>query len=242
MVEPLNPQEFFHSFEVFGHVRPMAGTYHIVDLSLEHTEHILEHAAVHHVHHFHDESWLRFMGQTLLFCMAQPDLPLLGYASSNGISLMYKNLVEMQDHAQRMFAITSHAASFLSCRLGVPVRFQGRLLEFPNVKVLCAYFLWKQVVHRRIMMHSMILAHLLEQGKTVQEAQEIYMEAKDEKSRLAMCAQYLKVDRVPAWQLNGLLSYWSRLEDRLHLTLNQQLPGGADFLSFLMDALGRTVE
>lgn len=242
MVEPLNPQEFFYSFEVFSHIHPMAGTYHIVELSLKHTEHILEHAAVHHIQHFHDDAWLRMMGQTLLFCMAHPDVPLLGYASSNGISLMYKHLDVIDDYAHRMFAITSHAASFLSCRLNLPVRFQGKLLEFPNIKVLCAYLLWKQVVHRRIMMHSMILAHLLAQGKTVEEARATYMEAKDEKTRLAMCAQYLKVDKIPAWQLNGLLSYWSPVEDRLQLTLNQNLPSGSDFLSFLTDALGHTIE
>lgn len=242
MVEPLNPRDFFHSFEVFGHVRPMAGTYHIVDLSLEHTETILEHAAVHQIQHFHDDAWLRLMGQTLLFCMAQPNLPLFGYASSNGISLMYKHLGEVDDHAQQMFAITSHAASFMSCRLNVPVRFQGKLLEFPNVRVLCAYYLWKQVMHRRMMIHSMILAHHLEQGKTVEEAQAAYLGAKDEKSRLSMCAQYLKSDRVFPWKINGLLSYWTRVEDRLQLALHQNLPSGPDFLSFLMDALGRTVE
>ena len=92
------------------------------------------------------------------------------------------------------------------------------------------------------MMHSMILAHFLAQGKSVEEAQAAYLGAKDEKSRLAICAQYLKQDKVPAWQINGLLSYWSSVEDRLYLTLNQNLPNGPDFLSFLMDALGRTVE
>lgn len=242
MVEPLDPQEFFHSFEVFSHVRPMAGTYHIVDLKLERTGQILEHASVHHIQHFHDEAWLRIMGQTLMFCMSQPDLPLLGYASSNGISLMYKYLGETGDHAQKLFAITSHAASFLSCRLTVPVQFQGKLLEFPNVKVLCAYYLWKQVTHRRLMLHSMMLAHLLEQGKSVAEAQQIYLGIPDEKSKMAMCAEYLKVEKIPRWRINGLLSYWTRVEDRLHLTINQQLPGGADFLSFLMDALGRNAE
>jgi hypothetical protein len=242
MVEPLNPQDFFHSFEVFGHVRPMAGTYHIVDLTLERTENILEQAARHHIRHFHDAAWLHVMGQDLIFCMSQPGMPLFGFSSSNSITLLYKHLAEEDEHAQRLFSITSHAASFLSSHLSLPVKFQGRLLEFPSVKVLCAFFLWKQVLHRRIMIHSMCLAQQLAQGKSFEEAQAAYLEAPDEKARLAMCAQYLQVDRVPTWQLNGLIGYWSRQEDRLHLTLHQDLPSGPDFLAFLMDAFGRSGE
>jgi len=242
MVEPLNPQDFFHSFEVFGHVRPMAGTYHIVDLTLERTENILEHASGHHIRHFHDAAWLHVMGQDLIFCMSKPSLPLFGFASSNSISLLYKHLAEEDGHAQRLFSITSHAASFLSTHLSVPVQFQGRLLEFPSVKVLCAFYLWKQVQHRRIMIHSMCLAHLLQQGKSFEEAQETYLAAPDEKARLTMCAQHLGVDKVPTWQLNGLIGYWARQEDRLRLTLHQDLPAGPDFLAFLMDAFGRSGE
>ncbi|PKN60320.1 MAG: hypothetical protein CVU53_03710 [Deltaproteobacteria bacterium HGW-Deltaproteobacteria-11] len=242
MVEPLNPQDFFHSFEVFGHVRPMAGTYHIVDLTLEKTENILENAQKHHIQYFHDAAWLHVMGQNLIFCMSQPSLPLFGFSGSNSIALLYKHLAEEDDHAQRLFSITSHAASFLSTHLSVPVKFQGKLLEFPSVKVLCAFFLWKQVVHRRIMIHSMCLAHLMAQGKSPVEAQEAYLAAPDEKARLSMCAQYLELDRVPSWQLNGLIGFWASQEDRLHLTMHQDLPSGPDFLAFLMDAFGRSGE
>jgi len=220
----------------------MAGTYHIVDLTLERTENILENASGHHIHYFHDAAWLHVMGQDLIFCMSQTGMPLFGFSGSNSISLMYKHLAEEDEHAQRLFSITSHAASFLSSHLSLPVKFQGRLLEFPSVKVLCAFFLWKQVMHRRIMIHSMCLAHQLAQGKSPEEAQAAYLEAPDEKSRLAMCAQHLQVEKVPSWQLNGLIGYWSRQEDRLHLTLHQDLPSGPDFLAFLMDAFGRSGE
>ncbi len=242
MVEPLNPQEFFHSFEVFNSVRPMAGTYHIVDLTLEKTETILENVSRHAINHFHDASWLHIMGQGMIFCMSQKDYPTFGFSGANSIALLFKNLAEEDLHSQRLFSVTSHATSFLSNYLATPVKFQGRLLEFPSIKVLCAYFLWKQVVHRKIMIHSLCLAALLEEGLSPEMAQKSFFELEDEKARLALCGKHLGVDKLPPWQTNGLISFWSNNKEELRLTVHQELPSGPDFLAFLMDAFGHTGE
>jgi hypothetical protein len=240
MSETSNPEELFLSFEIYGQVKPMVGTYHVVELRLEDSVELLESKHNKPFQFFHDREWLKSMGYSMLFNMIHDPYPIFGFAGINTISTLYKTVSFERLGTEVVSMAASNAASFLGAHLSIPIKFSGKLLEFPDSKILSAYFVWKQKMNRKLLIQSLTLTGLLSQGESIESASEKVMNTMDEKAKLKFIAEYLKFEKVPGWQLNGLSSYWSKDENKIRLKLHQELPIGTDFLNFLMDIFGRT--
>ena len=235
MTEQIVPEDLFSSFEVFGLVRPMAGTFHVVDLQIQNSSSILEHTSKKGINHFHDPIWLRDMGMTMLYSMAQSPRPIFGFATATSITILYKILPAKHTGTDLISGAVSNISSFLGTRIDTAVRFSGTLLEFPNPKILTAFFLWKQNTNRSLMIESLSLEALISNGGSVKDAKDTLDALGDKEAKLSLIADYLETDEVPNCHTNGIASYWVPKEEGIRLTLHQNLPSGPDFLTFMID-------
>jgi hypothetical protein len=235
MVESINPEDVFSAFEVFGLVKPMAGTFHVVDLQIEDSASILERNTCKTFTHFHDAGWLKEVGMTLLYAMSQSPQPIFGFASANCITILYKVLPAKYSGTKLISTTISDVSSFLGNKIGTVVKYNGTLLEFPNPKILTTYFLWKQNINRRIMIESLSLEALISKGISVKEAQETLLALGDTDTKLSLISDFLNKDPLPSWHTNGVAAYWAHKDEGIRLTLHQNLPSGPDFLTFMID-------
>jgi hypothetical protein len=47
-------------------------------------------------------------------------------------------------------------------------------------------------------------------------------------------------DKLMGWHTNGVLGYWSLKNDSYFLSIHDNLPTGPNFLTLMMDLIGRT--
>ncbi|MBU1536602.1 hypothetical protein KKF84_14850, partial [Myxococcota bacterium] len=185
--------------------------------------------------HFHDQGWLKHMGMTLLYTMTQAPQPIFGFATATGITILYKVLPEKYSGTSLITSATSASSSFLGTRVDTALRFSGTLLEFPNPKILTAFFLWKQNQNKSLMVQSLALDALISQGHSVQKAQETMHALGSAAAKLDLISEFLGEDPLPQWRTNGVAAYWVPREEGIRLTLHQELPAGPDFLTFMID-------
>ncbi|MBN2724509.1 MAG: hypothetical protein JXR95_10600 [Deltaproteobacteria bacterium] len=229
-----DPDTLFSSFNVYNQIRPMMGTYHVIDLQLENTSAILEGTRISSIRHFHDAEWMKIMGKSLIYSCSRDPGALFGMAGSYHFSLVYSLPVTKLEGTDLLAGVTSSISSFISGHTGSPVKLSGKVLEFPDPKIMSAFFLWKQNQNRDITVQSMILEILMNNGKTFEEARETLITLGDTKSKLSVISEQYD-GSIPEWIINGLCAYWKMKGDSVVMSLNQNIPSGPDFLSFMME-------
>ncbi|MDA3862534.1 MAG: hypothetical protein PF689_01555 [Deltaproteobacteria bacterium] len=227
-----DPQKLFDNFSVFKLIKPMAGTFHVVELSLEDTSRILDKSDS--FSNFHDQNWLKIMGYTLLYSMNQKPRPFFGYCGTDFLTLIYKINPELNQPTELISNLSSLASSFLGLQINNTVNFSGNLLEFPDPKILTAYLLWKQNNNRNLLIQSMALYTLISQGKSSEDAKQTIIALGDNQTKLSMISDHNQT-KIPNWHLNGICSFWDKSNDKIQLAVHENLPSGPDFLNFLIE-------
>ncbi|MBU1219884.1 hypothetical protein KKF34_18695 [Myxococcota bacterium] len=234
MTQQTDPEILFSSFNVYNQIRPMLGTYHVIDIQIDNSAQVLENIQLKDVNHFHDSVWLKTMGLCLAYTCNQTQA-LFGLAGSYNMLLVYSLPATQREGTGLLATCASAATSFLSSHTGTPARFSGKVMEFPEPKIMAAYFLWKQNENRNVIIQSIVLEALMSRGNTFEQAREMLMALSDLKSKLSLVSDFLQVEKIPQWLLNGICTYWKIDNNELKLSLNQTVPDGPDFLSYMVE-------
>lgn len=234
MTQQTDPEILFSSFNVYNQIRPMLGTYHVIDLQIDNSTQVLESVRLKNVSHFHDSEWLKTMGLCLAYTCSQTQA-LFGLAGSYNLLMVFSLPATHREGTSLLSTCASAATSFLSSHAGTPARFSGKVLEFPEPKIMAAYFLWKQNENRNVVLQSIVLEALMSRGNSFEQAREMLVALSDTKSKLSLVTDFLNVDKIPHWLTNGITAYWKIENDELRLSINQTVPDGPDFLSYMVE-------
>lgn len=201
-----------------------------------------------------DSEFLKVMYQTVKHLMTDTGFKILyGYTQSDEISLLFDVNDNTFNRKERKInsVLAGEASGYLSWHLGLPVAFDCRVCQIPNVQTLLDYFRWRQEDANRNALNSWCYWTLRKDGRSARQATKELLNLTVADKNDLLFDYGINYSYLPDWQKRGTGLYKKTIVRegfnpktnktvkcfRQETSIRFDLPLGTDYDAFLMSIL-----
>lgn len=161
-----------------------------------------------------DKSFNDHMVETTAHLMQCGFNVLYGYTQSDEISLLFHPEEDVYNRKERKFnsILAGEASGKLSILLGLPVAFDCRICQLPNLEILIDYFAWRQEDAHRNALNGHAYWLLRKRGASIADATEALAGLSTAAKNEFLFQNGINFNSLPNWQKRGVGLYWEDYE------------------------------